>query len=147
MTFCLLGETATSPSLDGVTLYKNVPYVDSVCLAAEVGWLELELAQAGGSQGVLHMGHPGGMAGAEVGASCRAGTGHLGLKWPQTSGSQAAPYQGHPGGWLELGQVWTGAFCIAGTLAGCQSYPGGMAGAEADVGHAGAALMEWLELV
>lgn len=76
------------------------------------------------------------------------------MKWTWTRRSQVAPCQGHPGGWLELGWAWTRVFWTGDTLAGCQTYPGGMAGAEADVGHrfpsvchSGAALMEWLELV
>ena len=61
--FYELGETATSPSLEG----------DALCrlqVADSFGWVTEAIAGMGwGSQGDPHRGHPGGMVGAKVGIS------------------------------------------------------------------------------
>ena len=94
-------------------------------------------AEVSVGQGALHRGHTGGIAGDEVSTSCQSWhwTTGMWMKRTWTRRSQVAPCQGHPGGWLELGWAWTRAFCTGSHLPGCQSCPGGMVGAEAEIGH------------
>lgn len=60
--FYELGETATSPSLEGVVLCRSVPCVDRVALS---GWLEQAWPRM--FQGATHWGCLGGTAGAGEG--------------------------------------------------------------------------------
>lgn len=71
---CLLGETPTSASLQGVALNKNVPGID--CVPGGLGWLAGAVGGTGQeiprfygeSQAALYLGHLGETAGTVVNA-------------------------------------------------------------------------------